>query len=183
MAGKPHSGAVVAAITKAAEQAGVEPLVYVCNRLAGGDYLATIARELGLSRALLSTYVNALPGAKDALKEARSEGAHGMFEQALAVWDAPLETKEEIAVAKGKSDTLLWGAQRLGRTTFGEDKQAINVNVNNIGSLSLDAMRARVLDNITHTRARLIEALPAESVINSSIANEPVVLSDDDTTT
>ena len=185
MAGKPHSANVVSAIAKEAEQAGVTPLEYVCNRIAGGDYLSTIAAELNLSRALLSTYVNALPDAKAKLKEARSEGAHAMYETALAAWDATkLLTKEDIAIAKGKSDTLLWGAQRLGRTEFGEDKQQINVNVNNIGSLSLDAMRARVLDNVTHARARLIEAGPEQpNVLESDTPKSEIVLSDDSTTT
>lgn len=144
MAGKPLARALTASIATAAQAESVDPLTFICNRIAGGQSLSALARELNAPRSAMSTYANGLPGAKEALRVARAEGAHAMVDEARDLLDGVELERDAITVAKAKVELLLWQAARLNQTEFGETKQQVNVQVN-VGSLSLDAMRARVM--------------------------------------
>ena len=124
---------------------GMTPLELICSRLADGQSLSSLAAEIGLSRPRLSTYAHSLPGAKERLREARSEGAHAMIDRARDILDNLVTPdRDQIALAKAKIDLITWQAERLNQTEFGGAKQQVNVQVN-LGNLSLDAMRNRVV--------------------------------------
>ena len=121
------------------------PLAMICDRIADGQSLARYAAEHGVTRSTLSRYVHSLPGAKEDLRVAREAGAHALVDQARDILEKLVSPdRDAIALAKAKVELTMWYAERLNQTDFGGAKQQVNVQVN-MGSLSLDAMRNRVV--------------------------------------
>jgi hypothetical protein len=109
----------------------------IIRRVADGATLKTIAAELGVSRGLLSTWLN--KEFADELKAARVQAAGIHAEEALRIAD---ESKpEEERCARLRIDTRKWLAGILDRETYGESKAPV-VQVN-LAALHIDAIRQR----------------------------------------
>jgi len=181
MAGRPQARALAAEIAHRATEQNETPLEYICSWLASGESLSKLARDIGVSQPAMSKYANGLPNAKERIKEARSEGAHAMVDKAHLLLEDCEHDRDAIAIAKARVELITWQAERLNQTEFGGQKQQINVNVNNIGSLSLDAMRTRSLP--THSTHARVTNVGEPLVIASVIDQSSVDASDDNATT
>lgn len=155
------------------------PLDYVVNWIENGDTITALAESVGnaigepIARMMLSNYLNNQEDAEQRLSAARVRGAHAMVEQSRSIVDAPLETREEIAAAKLRSDVRLWAAERYNRPELGtRDAASVTVNVN---VLHMDALRTRVVATVE--QPALPSAEPGPSAIAGAIADD-----DDDVT-
>lgn len=157
---------MVAELEKRASADGVTPIDYVCERVASGDTLRTIARDIGVnigrpefSAGTLSSWVNQDAGRKQQIAAARALYADMAVEEGQEILDelAGTEvTKEEIQLAKARADYRQWLASKWNRTQYGADTASVNVQVN-APLLHLDALRQRALP----VRASVVIAPPS----------------------
>jgi hypothetical protein len=100
-----------------ADAGGTEPLL---ERVANGETVSKIAESMGVSRGMLSAFLNSDEHAV-ALQEARRRAATILVEEALDIADhaRPLE----VQVAKLRTDVRLWAARAWDRNQFGEKQQ------------------------------------------------------------
>jgi hypothetical protein len=89
----------------------------ILERVAGGETLGTIARELSMSRSFLSTYMNSLPGGKEALQFARFVSAEILAEEAVEIADRA--TPENIEAARQQIEIRKWLTIRYERRGVG----------------------------------------------------------------
>lgn len=168
---------------RAHEEIGDEamPLDYAEAWIASGKTILALAEELTratgeqIMRERLTRYLHEQENADSRLSRARARGAHAMVEDALTIADTPMETREEIAQAKLRTDVRTWIAERWNREELGA-RNGPQINVS-IGALHLDALRVRVIAEPEQA------ALPSPDAIARAIAEHVEVLSDEDATT
>jgi len=107
-------------------------------RIAGGEPLKTVAETIGVSRQVLSGFLNSERN-RDGLRAAREQAAHVFAEEALAISDAA--TPQDVQVAKLRVDTRRWIASKWDRALYGDDRNPL-VNIS-VANLHLDSLRRR----------------------------------------
>jgi len=123
----------------------------ILERIASGETVAGIARTIlrpdgvSISRNFLSMLLHADPERSALAKLAHIEGASAMVDDALQLVDRAPVDRDSVNKAKVQSETRLKVAGFLDRTSWGEQKQAINLNVS-VNSLHVDALRHRVVE-------------------------------------
>jgi len=114
-------------------------------RIAAGESLTVIAKDLEVSRNFLSTIINKNPKLRELKHAAWKESGSVFAEKGLQVLqDAPVEgmfAREGIAKAKSLSDYYRWMAEKYDKEFFGSPKDAVNVNLQlgDIGQLHVHA--------------------------------------------
>lgn len=129
---------------------GVERII---ERVADGDSIQNIAKELGISRSFLSWKVNKLPGVKERLVQARRSRAERWAEEALEIADGVEEDPNKINKAKLRIDTRKWLAGVDDPDRFGTKQTQVNIS---LGGLHLDALR-KVQADLARTVGETIE--------------------------
>lgn len=114
---------------------GVEKIL---ERVENGDSIQKMADELGVSRSFLSWKVNAIPGVKDKLVQARKGRADKWAEDALHIADNTPEDPNAINKAKMRIETRKWLAGVDDPERYGVKGAQVNIS---IGGLHLDALR------------------------------------------
>lgn len=155
MAGQPRKRTMIVELERrAAELDGSTVLEYAVDWVGSGKTLAGLAvsmceslllGEEYVTRYMVTRYLNALPGGKQALIEARSEGAHGLADSGLKIVDdSEGADKEGIAAAKSRADFRLRMAGHWNKGEYAPQGNNVNVNIaNHLGTQHLDALRRR----------------------------------------
>lgn len=137
MAGKPKLRAMLATIHDAG---GID---HVLRRVADGETLTGIARSMGLSRSMLSDWLNDTPERAESLRRARATSASALAEQALELADT--NACAEHGKTRLQIEMRRWLAGRYSPDEYADQKAAaVTVNV---GSLHLDALRNSLIPN------------------------------------
>lgn len=158
MAGQPRKRAMVTELTRRANLADQTPLEYVADWVESGKTITQLVKainqkleledETGVTRAMLSRYVNHELEGTQVLADARSEGSHGMAESAVEIIDTPAENKVEAAQRKTQAEIRLRLAGFWNRAEYGEQKgPQVNVNFD-MGQMHLDALRQRSVPTV-----------------------------------
>lgn len=134
MAGAPVKRAMI----KDIESRGGEE--WVLGMIANGETVASISRQLKVSRELLDRWLNTDPKRKEKLAVARKQMAYSIADEILEIADTTEETHEAIAKARLRTETRKWLAGRYAPEVFGEQK-ATSINLS-IGDLHLQALKA-----------------------------------------
>lgn len=132
MASNPIEAQMWANITK---MGGVDRII---ERVAEGESIKTIAEGLGISRSFLSWKINAIPGVKERLVEARKARADKWGEEAIEIADNVKEDPNAINKARLRIDSRKWLAGVDDPDRFAQKQQQVNIS---IGGLHLDALR------------------------------------------
>jgi hypothetical protein len=123
----------------------------ITERLASGETVADIARSLltpqgqSISRSFLSRLLHDDPERSTAVKAARKEGASAMVDDALHIVDSAPADRDSVNKAKVRAELRVKVAGFIDRESWGEQKQQVNVNVNQF-DLHLDALRHRMVE-------------------------------------
>lgn len=110
----------------------------ILERVASGETLTAIAKELGVSRGFFSWKINKVPGMKEALEKARKARAEAWADEALEIADNVPENPNAIGKAKLRVEQRRWLASVNDPETYGQKKSEVNIS---IGALHLDALR------------------------------------------
>lgn len=110
----------------------------IIERVAEGDSLKIIAEQLGISRSFLSWKVNAIPGVKERLVQARKSRADKWAEEAIEIADGVDPDPNQINKARLRIDSRKWLAGVDDPDRFGTKQAQVNIS---IGGLHLDALR------------------------------------------
>lgn len=132
MASNPIEAQMWAAIDR---MGGVDRII---ERVAEGDSLKIIAEQLGISRSFLSWKVNAIPGVKERLVQARKSRADKWAEEAIEIADTVDPDPNQINKARLRIDSRKWLAGVDDPDRFGTKQAQVNIS---IGGLHLDALR------------------------------------------
>lgn len=155
MAGQPRKKAMVTELERRANRRQITPLEYVAEWVEAGKTLTALAADItkalkleeedSVTRPMLSRYVNTELDGLEAMRDARSEGSHGMAESSIDIIDQPAADKVQAAQQKASAEIRLKLAGFWNRAEYGEQKgPQVNVNLD-MGQLHLDAMRQRVM--------------------------------------
>lgn len=137
MAGKPKLRAMLATIHDAG---GID---FVLWRVADGETLTAVARSMGLSRNMLTDWLNDTPERADRLGRARAASASALAEQALELADT--NACAEHGKTRLQIEMQRWLAGRYSPDEYADQKvAAVTVNV---GSLHIDALRNSLIPN------------------------------------
>jgi len=123
----------------------------ILERIASGETVADVARSLkrpdGLpvSRNFLSMLLHADPERSKLVLQARVEGASAMVDHSLHLVDSAQADRDSVNKAKVQAEVRLKVAGFLDRQQYGEQKQAVNVEVN-VASVHLDSLRHRMIE-------------------------------------
>ena len=154
MAGRQRTARMVVELERqAAAFDGATVVEYVADVVASGGTITQLARRLSeaigepegyITRNMLSKHVNALPGGKEAMSGARTDGAHGLAESGVDLVDAAADggDREAIAGAKSAADFRLRLAGFWNRDYAPQQGNQVNVQVS-LGQQHLDALRRR----------------------------------------
>jgi transposase-like protein len=141
-------------IAAKARAAGVEPFEYILGRLESGEMVYEVAREMGGSETMLRRWCYQKPQGRERWREALAERSHSLVEKAVEVvreLKGTEVTKEEIALTKLEVDQLNLIARAHNRPVYGNDQQAVAVQVN-FGDQLLGALRiARTIPGASAT--------------------------------
>lgn len=110
----------------------------IIERVAEGDSLKIIAEEIGISRSFLSWKVNAIPGVKERLVQARKSRADKWAEEAIEIADTVDADPNQINKARLRIDSRKWLAGVDDPDRFGQKQAQVNIS---LGGLHLDALR------------------------------------------
>jgi len=112
--------------------------------IAEGGTIADLATELGCSRTYLSRHLNAEPGFRAVILEARGEFAEKLADEALSIADGMADvdgiTREQVAVAKERIDVRKWLAAVNSPDRFRQNPNGPSVTIN-INQLHLEALK------------------------------------------
>lgn len=125
----------------------------ILERVASGETLTSISKELGVSRGFFSWKINKVPGMKEALQQARKARAEAWADEALQIADDVPENPNAIGKAKLRVEQRRWLAAVNDPDTYGQKKGDVNIS---IGAMHLDALR-KVQAEEAAARARTIE--------------------------
>ena len=87
----------------------------ILSRIAGGEPLKAVAESIGVSRQVLSGFLNSEQN-REGLRAAREQAAHVLAEDALAISDAA--KAQDVQVAKLRVDTRRWLASRTAASSW-----------------------------------------------------------------
>lgn len=133
MAGTPKKRETWAKIT---EFGGVEA---ICERIAAGDSMVGLAREIGVGRHMLYKVLRWDPRAKEMVAEARRLKAESHAHDALRMADEVEEAPNAISKVREQIRVRQWLAGAENPERYGQ-KAAAAVNVN-VGDLHIEALK------------------------------------------
>ena len=108
------------------------------DRISDGATMESLGKEFGVSRSFLSWKLNALPGMKERLVEARKGRADKWADEALTIADGVELDPNSINKAKVRIETRKWLAGVDDPDRFAQKAAQVNVS---IGGLHLEALR------------------------------------------
>ncbi len=112
--------------------------------IADGGTILDLSIELGCSRTYLSRHLNAEPGYRAVILEARGEYAEKLADEALTIADGMADvdgiTREQVAVAKERIDVRKWLAAVNSPDRFRQNPNGPSVTIN-INQLHLEALK------------------------------------------
>lgn len=117
----------------------------ILDRIASGEFIAVIARDIGCSRSYLSKLLHENVEIADLFSQAQRDAAAAHAEEGADILDNVPADRDEIMKAKARADYRRWLATVYDRKTFGEPTQQTQVNILSYGQLHLDALRAQPL--------------------------------------
>jgi transposase-like protein len=137
MPGRPQ----LKALTKQIENLGGGD--YIFARIADGDSIAQIARDLEVSRQQIYRWADAVPERRDQMKMAVQMSADALAESAGEVLDslvgADSLSSADVSLASHRAQYRRWLAGVRNRDVYG-DSSGPTVQIN-VGSMHLDALR------------------------------------------
>jgi len=159
MAGKP----IEEHLLKTIEDTGGWEAIY--ERVAQGESQASIAASFKrpdngqpISRGFFSRVMNLDPERGKAFWTAKRLAATEYAEEAKDLIDNVPHDRDAISKVREQANHRRWLAMAFDRDRYGEKGPDINVTVNNIESLHLDALRHRLIE-----APRPLEALPTST--------------------
>lgn len=142
MAGRPK----LQALKKQIESLGGDG--WIVDRIADGDKISDIAKDLGVSRQLIYRWADASPERKELVHAALRASSHSLAEDAGSVLDDMAKKTDlssaEVALASHRAQYRKWLAGVRNKEDYG-DKAAPTVQIS-VGSLHLDALRVAGAD-------------------------------------
>jgi len=153
MAGRPKRAELVRAVTAAG---GEELLI---SRIESGETVAAIASSLGVSRPMLSSFLNRSLDTKERIARARETASHALVEEALAIADSA--THENDRAKRLQVSMRQWLARRYNPTAYGGDQ---------VGPAKL-TIRNVFLDSLRQSNKELQTILAAQqsTVVDSDV--------------
>lgn len=112
----------------------------VIEKVANGQTLSSLARELGVSRWTLRRYLQLTAERWERYQEALRLSAPMAAEYAVEIADSAEPTSVGVQAAKLQVDTLRWLAAVRDPATYGKARER-PTSAASIGSLHLDALR------------------------------------------
>lgn len=155
----------------------------ILERIASGETVADVARTLyrtpvdpanphavrvSISRNFLSTILHADPERSKLVLSARHEGAAAMVDESLSLVDRAPVDRDSVNKANVQAQLRLKVAGFIDRAQFGEQKQAVNVNVS-VNSLHVDALRHRIVEASRPLAARMNMELVGDGSATDSV--------------
>lgn len=141
----------------------------VVDRIASGETVADLARLIlrsptgpCISRSFFSRLLHMDPERSARVKQAHIEGASAMVDDALHIVDSAPPDRDSVNKAKVRAELRVKVAGFKDRESWGEQKQAINVQVN-VADMHLDSLRHRMIENSRPLAAALHQVLPIDS--------------------
>ena len=127
-------------------------LEWVTEQMEDGVTLLTMSEELTrrsgspISRYMLNRWIDSQPDGEAVRERSRTRGAEALVDQAAAIVHSTDADRDQIALAKLRSEEMHKRAGWQDRNRFGTPKDAgIVINVQ---SLHLDALRARASEQV-----------------------------------
>jgi terminase small subunit-like protein len=155
-----------------AEQGGWERIL---ERIASGETVADVARTLlrpdgmSISRSFFSHMLHHDAERSQRVMALRPESAHAMVDEGLHLVDrAPID-RDSINKAKVQAELRLKVAGFIDRQQWGEQKQAMHVEVN-VASMHLDALRHRIVE-ASRPLAALLNGVPVTDTGSAADSN------------
>lgn len=110
----------------------------ILARVADGETIGTLGRTYGVSRRTFYNWINAEPGRRKKLNEAKALAAEKLVEDADRIAEEATPLTANVATLQIKQK--LFKAGKLAPDEWGEKPAQISVGVN-LGDLHLDALR------------------------------------------
>jgi hypothetical protein len=147
----------------------------IWDRVANGETQTAIAERLGISQGFLSRVIHLDPARVRAFREAKRRYAVTLVEHTGELVKHVKENRDAIAKVREQASHARWEASKWDRELFGEDKG--DVNVLNIASLHVDALRHRIPETTRPVPEALQDRAAATAVpIGDAITAAPLAL-------
>ncbi|MAJ13010.1 MAG: hypothetical protein CMD09_03275 [Flavobacteriales bacterium] len=134
MTGRPILRQMLADIEKLG---GIEK---ICEKISEGESIASIARDLGVSRNFLSSTLNKDPSQKEALRLARKAKAEHYADEALKLADQCDESPNAISKMREQVSVRKWLASAHDPDQYAQKNNTTAIQVN-VGDLHLNALK------------------------------------------
>lgn len=135
-AGRPKLRAFRTKMDKFDESGGME---WFLERIADGETMQAIAKEIGCSRGLLYMWLKTDPEKQEQFRQAREMSAHAHAEDALQMADEAMNPVMAPLVRE-RVQHRRWMAEKFNKQEYGKQNDpAIQIN---IGELHLEALKA-----------------------------------------
>ncbi len=142
MPGRPKLRALAAKLTDLAAAVGAAgPEEVLFDRIAAGESVTAICRELGCSTGLLYSWISGDERRREALAEARKVAAAGLVDEARELVGRLGESapSEKVAAINARVKFNTWLSSVFDRATFGNAPPTVTVQLN-VGALHLQAL-------------------------------------------
>jgi transposase-like protein len=134
MSGRPILRQMLADIEK---MGGIEK---ICEKISEGESIASIARDLGVSRNFLSTTLNKIPSQKEMLRLARKQKAEHFADEALRLADQCEESPNAISKMREQVSVRKWLASAHDPDQYAQKNNTTAIQVN-VGDMHLNALK------------------------------------------
>tara|TARA_X000001036_G_scaffold437668_2_gene483540 strand:- start:334 stop:756 length:423 start_codon:yes stop_codon:yes gene_type:complete len=112
----------------------------ICEKISEGESIASIARDLGVSRNFLSSTLNKDPSQKEALRLARKAKAEHYADEALKLADQCDESPNAISKMREQVSVRKWLASAHDPDQYAQKNNTTAIQVN-VGDLHLNALK------------------------------------------
>lgn len=136
----------------------------ICGRIAAGELIKDICKELGFHEALLRAFRLQHPDAQRAWDAAKEDSAAAFMEEALEVARDPGILGDKSAHARTRIDTLKWAARIRNPRSY-SDKAQLDVNVKTV---DLTRIIAEANARLAASRGRTLEHEPAATLADAA---------------
>ena len=112
----------------------------ICEKISEGESIASIARDLGVSRNFLSATLNKNPSQKEALRLARKAKAEHYADEALKLADQCDESPNAISKMREQVSVRKWLASAHDPDQYAQKNNTTAIQVN-VGDMHLNALK------------------------------------------
>ena len=112
----------------------------ICEKISEGESIASIARDLGVSRNFLSATLNKNPSQKEALRLARKAKAEHYAYEALKLADQCDESPNAISKMREQVSVRKWLASAHDPDQYAQKNNTTAIQVN-VGDMHLNALK------------------------------------------